>query len=211
MSWREIDIIKYFYLNYFCKNIIRQGTGKIMPYKNTLIDLAKTSKIYIKDGNLEIGVNKLKGSRAETYIRLREGAVWKAQEHCEISYGSTIEILKEASLESQYFTMNSFSTIVAGESVTIENDVMIARNVIIFDSDFHAIQYGEEKAEYSKPVKIGNHVWIAANSMILKGVQIEEGSVISANTVVTKKVKGNILIGNKRELSIFKENVKWSR
>lgn len=211
MSWREIDIIKYFYLNYFCKNIIRQGTGKIMPYKNTLIDLAKTSKIYIKDGNLEIGVNKLKGSRAETYIRLREGAVWKAQDHCEISYGSTIEILKKASLESQYFTMNSFSTIVVGESVTIENDVMIARNVIIFDSDFHAIQYGEEKEEYSKPVKIENHVWIAANSMILKGVEIEEGSVISANTVVTKKVKGNILIGNKRDLSIFKENVKWSR
>ena len=47
--------------------------------------------------------------------------------------------------------------------------------------------------------------------MILKGVEIEEGSVISANTVVTKKVKGNILIGNKRDLSIFKENVKWSR
>lgn len=211
MSWREIDIKKYFYLNYFCKNIIRQGTGKIMPYKNTLIDLAKTSKIYIKDGNLEIGVNKLKGSRAETYIRLREGAVWKAQDYCEISYGSTIEILKEASLESQYFTMNSFSTIVVGESVTIEKDVMIARNVIIFDSDFHAVQYGEEKVEHSKPVKIGNHVWIAANSMILKGVEIEEGSVISANTVVTKNVKGNILIGNKRDLSIFKENVKWSR
>lgn len=66
---------------------------------------------------------------------------------------------------------------------------MIARNVIIFDSDFHAIQYGEEKEEYSKPVKIGNHVWIAAKSMILKGVEIEEGSVISANTVVTKKLK----------------------
>lgn len=60
-------------------------------------------------------------------------------------------------------------------------------------------------------MKIENHVWIAANSMILKGVEIEEGSVISANTVVTKKVKGNILIGNKRDLSIFKENVKWSR
>lgn len=50
---------------------------------------------------------------------------------------------------------NSFSTIAVGESVTIENDVMIARIVIIFDSDFHAIQYGEEKVEYSKPMKMG--------------------------------------------------------
>lgn len=211
MSWREIDIKKYFYLNYFCKNIIRQGTGKIMPYKNTLIDLAKTSKIYIKDGNLEIGVNKIKGSRTETYIRLREGAVWNAQDRCEISYGSTIEVLKEALLESQYFTMNSFSTIVAGKSITFGNDVMIARKVIIFDSDFHAIQCGEENVEYSKPVKIGNHVWIGANSMVLKGVEIEDGSVISANTQVVQDVGKEVLVGNKKKLDTIKENIKWMR
>lgn len=211
MNWREIDVIKYFYLNYFCKNIIRQGNGKIIPYKNAIIDLAETSKIYIENGSIEIGVNKLKGSKTETFIRLRDGAVWKAKECCEISYGSSIEILKQAVLESGYFTMNSFSTIIAGKYIELGNDVMIARKVIIFDSDFHAIEYDKESIECSKSVKIGNHVWIAANSMILKGVEVGDESVISANTLVAKNVKEKALVGNKKELSVLKENVKWSR
>lgn len=211
MNWKEIDVIKYLYLNYFCKNVIRQGNGKIIPYKNVVIDLAETSKIYIGNGSLELGVNKLKGSKTETYIRLRTGAVWKAKDCCEISYGSTIEVLKEAVLESGYFTMNSFSTIIAGKYIELGNDVMIARKVIIFDSDFHAIEYGKESIECSKPVKIGNSVWIAANSMILKGVEVGDGSVISANTLVTKNVKEEVLVANKTELTVLKEKIKWSR
>lgn len=211
MNWREIDIPKYFYLNYFCKSIIRQGKGKIIPYKNAVIDLSKTSKIYVENGSLEIGVNKLNGSKTETYLRLRSGAVWKAKDRCEISYGSTIEILKEAVLESGYFTMNSFSTMIAGKHITLGEDVMIARKVVIFDSDFHAIEYDNEKVECSIPVRIGNHVWIAANSMILKGVEVGEGSVISANTLVTKNVKEEVLVANKTELTVLKEKVKWSR
>lgn len=211
MNWKEIDVIKYLYLNYFCKNVIRQGNGKIIPYKNVVIDLAETSKIYIGNGSLELGVNKLKGSKTETYIRLRTGAVWKAKDCCEISYGSTIEVLKEAVLESGCFTMNSFSTIIAGKYIELGNDVMIARKVIIFDSDFHAIQCGEENVEYSKPVKIGNHVWIGANSMVLKGVEIEDGSVISANTQVVQDVGKEVLVGNKKKLDTIKENIKWMR
>lgn len=74
--------------------------GKVIPYKNAIIDLAKVSKIYIENGNLEVGGSKLRGLKTETYIRLRAGALWKEKDYCEISYGFTIEILKEAVLES---------------------------------------------------------------------------------------------------------------
>lgn len=72
---RRIRIIKYFYLNYFCKEIIRVDNSKIIPYKNAVINIEIGARIYIANGDVEIGCNLLKGSREETRIRLRENAV----------------------------------------------------------------------------------------------------------------------------------------
>lgn len=41
----------------------------------------------------------------------------------------------------------------------------------------------------SKPVVIGNDVWIGTNSLILDGVTIGNGAIIAAGSVVTKDVK----------------------
>lgn len=60
---RRIRIIKYFYLNYFCKEIIRVDNSKIIPYKNAVINIEIGARIYIANGDVEIGCNLLKGSR----------------------------------------------------------------------------------------------------------------------------------------------------
>lgn len=208
---RHIQLIKYIYLNYFCKKVVRKGHGKIIPYKNAVIDLEKHSMIYIGDADIEIGANKLKGSKAETFLRLRSGALWTADGGVQISYGSTIEILKGAKIKSGYFTMNSFSTIIAGKSITIGDDVMIARNVTIFDSDFHSFEYSQKKAEIAQEVIIGNHVWLAANVMILKGTKIGNCSIIAANTVLMKDVDKAVLVGNERKISVLGNSVTWKR
>ena len=161
---KKIRLFSYIYLNHFCSRIERNGKGRIIPYKNAVIDLEKGSQIRIEDENICIGVNKLKKSKTETYVRLRENAVWDAKKGCEISYGSTIEILKNAELESKYFTMNNFSTLVSAKKIILGEDVMIARNAVVFDSDFHVIEYDENQAEYSETVSIGDHVWIGANA-----------------------------------------------
>lgn len=208
---KEIRLFSYIYLNYFCSRIERNGKGRIVPYKNAVIDLEKGSQIRIEDENICIGVNKLKKSKTETYVRLRENAVWDAKKGCEISYGSTIEILKNAELESKYFTMNSFSTLVSAKKIILGEDVMIARNAVVFDSDFHVIEYDEKQAEYSETVSIGDHVWIGANAIILKGVIVGNGSMIAANTVVTKNVGQGVMVGNEKKNCVLKENVRWSR
>lgn len=208
---KKIRLFLYIYLNHFCSRIERNGKGRIIPYKNAVIDLEKGSQIRIEDENICIGVNKLKKSKTETYVRLRENAVWYAKKGCEISYGSTVEILKNAELESKYFTMNSFSTLVSAKKIILGEDVMIARNAVIFDSDFHVIEYDGNQAEYSEIVNIGNHVWIGANAMILKGVMVGNGSMIAANTVVTKNVEQGVMVGNEKKLCVLKENVRWRR
>ena len=63
--------------------------------------------------------------------------------------------------------MNSFSILVSAKKIILGEDVMIARNAVVFDSDFHVIKYDENQAEHSETVSIGDHVWIGANANIL--------------------------------------------
>ena len=59
----------------------------------------------------------------------------------------------------------------------IGEDVKISENVMIRDSDDHQIdRKGYEK---SKPICIGNHVWIGMGAIILKGVNVGDGAVYS--------------------------------
>ncbi|WP_404826694.1 DapH/DapD/GlmU-related protein [Peribacillus frigoritolerans] len=47
----------------------------------------------------------------------------------------------------------------------------------------------------SKPIIIKDNVWIGANSPILPGVTIGEGSVIVAGSIVTKNIPAMVIAG----------------
>jgi acetyltransferase-like isoleucine patch superfamily enzyme len=46
-----------------------------------------------------------------------------------------------------------------------------------------------------KEIIVGEDVWIGANSVILKGVNIGSGSVIAAGAIVTKSIPSNEIWG----------------
>lgn len=41
---KKIRLFSYVYLNHFCSRIERNGKGRIIPYKNAVIDLEKDPK-----------------------------------------------------------------------------------------------------------------------------------------------------------------------
>jgi acetyltransferase-like isoleucine patch superfamily enzyme len=81
--------------------------------------------------------------------------------------------------------LNRNTEVVAARSVSIGRDCMIARDVLIMDTDQHALPGADLGVA---PVAIEDRVWIGARAIILKGVRIGHDSVIGAGAIVTKSV-----------------------
>jgi acetyltransferase-like isoleucine patch superfamily enzyme len=81
--------------------------------------------------------------------------------------------------------LNRNVEIIAAQEVRIGRDCMIAWDVVIMDTDQHGIGGA---AIISRPVHIGDRVWIGCRAIILKGVTIGDDVVIAAGAIVTKDV-----------------------
>ncbi len=72
------------------------------------------------------------------------------------------------------------------DKLIIGNNVDIASDVMIYNSE-HNIN-SEDFAATTKPVEIGDYVFIGPRVIILPGVKIGRGAVVAAGAVVTKDV-----------------------
>lgn len=99
-----------------------------------------------------------------------------------------------------------------GRSIIVGDDCMFSNQIIVRTSDSHPIYSLEtkERINNSKDVVIGNHVWIAPNSVIMKGACIGDGCIVGSRTMVSKTIPSNCLaVGTPAR--IVKENVYWTR
>ena len=93
----------------------------------------------------------------------------------------------------------SGATIYSKESIQIGDYTNIGGNVKILDHDFHPIEAEARKMNdkamiRKKAIKIGENVFIGCNSIILKGTEIGDNSVIGAGSVVSGKFPSNVII-----------------
>ena len=93
----------------------------------------------------------------------------------------------------------SATTIYSRESIHIGKHTSIGGNVKIFDHDFHPID-PQQRLEHpnsgmkTKPVEIGENVFIGCNVIILKGSKIGNNCVIGAGSVVAGVFEENCVI-----------------
>lgn len=94
-------------------------------------------------------------------------------------------------------------------AISIGENCLFADKIELWASDTHCIL--NEKNEIlnkEKPIFIGDRVWVGSCSIILKGVTINDDSIIGMGTIVTKDVpKKTISVGSPNR--IIKENVTW--
>jgi len=209
--YQSLSIIKYIYYNYFSPNIVRKDSAKVIPYKCAILDLTKGARIYLKGKNLEIGANRLKGSKEETRLRMKQGAEWYCNNGCMLVYGTTLEIHQQARLDSGFFYMNYGSTIICTKHITVGEDVWMGRNITIYDSDYHSMLNAQgETTNTTLPVVIGDHVWLTNQIMVLKGVTIGEGAIVSPFALVRKDVQPKAMFVKRDEMIVVKDDVHWS-
>lgn len=107
---------------------------------------------------------------------------------CWIDPGVTIVNANGLSV-GRHFGCNTGSYIGAAGGITVGDYVLIGTNVTIA-SAVHPIE-GREPPVFARPVVpapvvIEDDVWIAAGAVILPGVTLRRGTVIGANSVVTR-------------------------
>ena len=96
------------------------------------------------------------------------------------------------------FFINHYALIDCHLEIQIGNDVMIGPHAYIGDFDHDLTARPGQKiggATETAPVRIGNHVWIAAHAVVLKGVTIGDGAVVAAGAVVTRDVPKMTIVG----------------
>ncbi len=84
--------------------------------------------------------------------------------------------------------INRNCVIVSKQEICIGNKVTIGPNVCIYDHDHNLRAGASEECFVSDRVYIEDDVWIGAQSVILKGVNIGKGAVIAAGAVVVNDV-----------------------
>lgn len=95
----------------------------------------------------------------------------------------------------------------ATNGIVFGNNIEIGPGVKIVSSNHDGSNF--RKHILSKPIKIGNNVWIGANSVILPEVEIGENVIIGAGSIVTKSIPSNsIAVGN--PCSVIKQKNSYS-
>lgn len=110
------------------------------------------------------------------------------------------------------------------EQVVIGDHVLIASRVFISDHNHGTYQVQDDLSSpeippanrplSSRPVRIGNNVWLGEQVFILPGVTVGDGVIVGANSVVTCDIPSNsIAAGNPaRVIRVFDASTKtWRR
>ncbi len=189
-----ISILKFIYYNYACTKIKRKRGCYIIPHKNTRISLGKGSSICL-NSNLHLGINKLPGSKAETYVRLARNSKWLVDGSAYIFYNVHIELHDYAILKTGSMVMNCGGVIVCCENIELGKHVMMGRDITIYDSNHHDMI--DEKGRIlnsTQKVIIEDDVWLTGSVRVLKGTYIHKGSIVGAYSVLNKEYQAKSFI-----------------
>jgi acetyltransferase-like isoleucine patch superfamily enzyme len=87
--------------------------------------------------------------------------------------------------------INSGVVLMSVLEVTIGDDVAIANEAYLMDSDSHGV---EGRPVKNAPIRIGNGTWVGARAIILPGVTVGSRCLVAAGAVVSKDVPDDTLV-----------------
>lgn len=212
MNIKCLNIMLLLKKNFLEKGIKRNNNALIIPFGKCIIR---------NNGELQLNGNLLVNSNEKTRNRTGRSSIIKidsngkiiVNKRFNIYYGADIVVFAggEMILNGGFF--NSNVTVRCRNRVQIGPDVAISHGVLIQDYDGHDLFFTSadgkiDSPDNSAPITIGEHVLIAANVTILKGVKIGDGAIIGAGSVVTHDIPAHTLaVGIPAK--VIREGVDW--
>jgi acetyltransferase-like isoleucine patch superfamily enzyme len=94
--------------------------------------------------------------------------------------------------------MGQECTISAYRHVRIGEQCVIADRAMFIDFDHGTVEVERPtrvQGIYKRDVDVGSNVWVGYGACVLRGAQVGDNSVIGTNSVVTKDVPANAVVG----------------
>lgn len=201
------------------KNFIDiQGEGNEIYFREGTI-IEENCSIRINGNNNKIIIEKGCKFRESSIFICGDNNLVHIQENCSGIFvelhmeqdNNRILIGKKTTLHGRQFRTIHFD-LDEGTTLRIGEDCMFSNDIQLRTTDSHSIiSLNGKRINYAKDIEIGRHCWIGMGVIILKGVKIEDNTVVAAGSVCTKKSKEQniILAGNSAE--IVKKNINWDR
>ena len=182
---------------------------------NCTTNISRKAKLDIH-GLLVVGEKgRFPSSNLESRLCVDAGAVLRVLGNVTFSYGCDIEVFQNAKLIFQGNRIlpatwaNIGCTIICGEQIEFEPDVIMGRDVTIRDNNGgHYINHPDYKN--TRAVKIGEKSWLCEQCMIMPGVQLGASSVVGARALVLTRESipaHSLLVGSPAK--IVDDNVQW--
>ncbi|MBR4119741.1 MAG: acyltransferase [Bacteroidales bacterium] len=212
----NVNWIKSIFFNFRYLKLSQAIKLPILIFNNTLLYKVK-GKIII-NAPIETGLVKIGPHNVGTKDVKSARTIWECYGNLVINgkttigSGSSISIGKNAILTfGKDFSITGNSSIICQKEITFGDNCLLSWDIQILDSDFHKIYNIEGKhINKPKPIVIGNKCWIGARCTILKGVNINDNTIIAANSTITKSFEEkNIIIGNNNDTRIIKKRIRW--
>lgn len=139
--------------------------------------------------------------RGKKYLKYEEGLT--TGYNCRIEMFDTGKGPDKKLVIGKNCKIGDYVHIAAGEHVEIGENVLMGSKILI--SDLNHGNYSEVCTEstpdtppdkrpiHTKPLVIGNNVWIGDNVCILPGVTIGDGCIIGSNAVVNRNIPKNCI------------------
>lgn len=172
-----------------------KGKNSIINLQEPLIKFKRSKLVLGNNCKINIGSSK-----------------YKADNFKIISSGDNINI----DIGKNFSCTNGFTILAHKENnlnIKIGDDCMAGTNVVLRCSDAHSIIDLETKKVVNKAthIDIGNHVWLAMNTTILKNTRIAENCVVATGSIVTKDCKERNSIYGGIAAKLLKRNITWDR
>lgn len=147
----------------------------------------------------------------KNYLFFNKKATLKFNGRCTMSSGVSLVVDLGSFEIGDNFFCNKNCTFSCNDKITIGENVLFGWNIELLDSDNHKVIRNNKEIIDRGEIKIGNHVWVAAFSHILKNSSIPDGSVVAYRSLVTKRFEGEKLLIGGSPAKVVEEQVEWKQ